>query len=108
MEKFTESANAATNMKLIYDKLVAGEKLTVASVQRTVGTTELRHYIAKIKKNYNVEINSEWVHDSERQWKIYSLKQAAWGTKEYLHRCKMIITWLPLKEYEKYAFTLFR
>lgn len=76
MEALIETPRCAKNMEMIKAQLEAGKVITVLSVQRTVHTSELRHYVSKIKEF--MEIESEWCSDAKgRRFKKYWKKKAA-------------------------------
>ena len=74
MEK---SINHSANLALIRDQLLNGRRISVKSVWKSIGTTELRHYIAILRKTLNIA--SEWVTDGGVRYKVYyiSKEQAA-------------------------------
>lgn len=53
----------------------AGEKLTVMDVLKKVGTIELRHFVAALRKE-GMDIQSKWtVAPTGKRFKIYHLNQ---------------------------------
>ena len=68
------SANFETNTNRIKDQLLAGRRITVQSILKTVGTQELRHYIPIIRKRFNLVIDSVWVEKKGKRFKEYFLK----------------------------------
>ena len=64
-----------TNLALILEQLQAGKEISTTSVLRTVGTTELRHYIAKIRKTITVLDRKVRNHGENGFHKVYFLKR---------------------------------
>ena len=70
MEK---TLNAETNENRIKQMLVDGCKLTSINVLKIVGTTEIRHYIARLRKT--MKISDKWVSNDKKRWKVYWLEK---------------------------------
>lgn len=67
--------NKIKNMEAIKDLLNAGLKISVISVLESVGTIELRHYIAILRKE--MRIADKWVKSPDgKRYKEYWIKKA--------------------------------
>jgi hypothetical protein len=74
MEALIETPRCAKNLEKIKAQLESGKVITVLSIQRSVHTSELRHYISKIKER--MEIVSQWCTDNAgRRFKKYWKKK---------------------------------
>jgi hypothetical protein len=63
--------NETKNIKAIEEQLKAGRRLTVISVLHSVGTLELRYYIAKLRKT--MPIADQWQSKNGKRFKEYYL-----------------------------------
>lgn len=71
-----DQGNKIKNLEAIKDLLESGKKLSVVSVLNMVGTIELRHYIAILRKQ--MSIADKWVKSPEgKRYKEYWLQKAA-------------------------------
>lgn len=71
-----QQANHDTNLTLIRAQLLAGKRISVMSVLKSVGTLELRHYISELKRNSDLVIAGEWTCRNNKRFKEYYLKVA--------------------------------
>lgn len=66
------STHHEKNQQLIEAQLLAGKRISVASVFKSIRTLELRHYIAKLRKIYSIP--DEWVKSNDgKRYKEYYL-----------------------------------
>lgn len=61
----TKNDNLTKIRKMLDDGIV----LTHFNVLDLIGTTEIRHYIAKIRKE--IKVRDKWVSRNGKRWKIY-------------------------------------
>lgn len=61
------------NIKAIKEQLEAGRRLTVLSVLHSIGTLELRYYIARLRKT--MQIADEWKSKNGKRFKEYYLNK---------------------------------
>jgi hypothetical protein len=61
--------NAFKNEKAILDQLIAGRRITTMSVLSSVGTSELRTYLARIRKT--VKVSDKWISKNGKRFKEY-------------------------------------
>jgi predicted DNA-binding ArsR family transcriptional regulator len=74
MEALIETPRCAKNLEKIKAQLEAGKIITVQSVRASIGTQELRHYIAILKKT--MEIDCTWFESTNgRRFKKYWKKK---------------------------------
>lgn len=66
MEK---STNHDSIKNMILNQLLAGRRITCVSVLKSLHTTELRHFIAIIRKTVNV--SSVWIQKGKVRFKEY-------------------------------------
>lgn len=65
--------NSYSNQKAILDQLLAGRRISTLTVLKSIGTSELRHYLAIIRKTVNV--SDEWVERNGKRFKEYFIKK---------------------------------
>ena len=63
------------NLKAIREQLVHGWRITVQSVLKSIGTQEARHYIAKLRRDPELNIADEWVTRNGKRFKEYFLRK---------------------------------
>lgn len=63
------------NTKMIIEQLLAGRRITVQSVRKSVGTQELRHYIPIIRTDFGLIIDTEWKQKNGYRYKEYFLRK---------------------------------
>lgn len=71
--------NAFKNEKAILEQLIAGRRITTMSVLSSVGTSELRTYLSRIRKT--VKISSTWVKRNGKHFKEYYIEDVT-GRKQ--------------------------
>jgi len=71
--QLNDHPNKSQNLKEIKALFEAGKTLTVVSVLRDVGTIELRHYVAVLRKD--MEIKDKWVKRNGKRFKEYWLRK---------------------------------
>ena len=57
------------NLTRIKSLLESGAIINSMIVLRLIGTTEIRHYIAKIRKE--IKVLDRWVTKDNKRWKVY-------------------------------------
>ncbi|WP_256013172.1 hypothetical protein [Desertivirga xinjiangensis] len=65
--------NGEANLKAIRELFESGSILTVLDVLRSVGTIELRHYVAILRKD--LDISDRWVKRNGKRFKEYWLER---------------------------------
>jgi hypothetical protein len=68
------TTNHEKNEALIKQQLLAGKRITVLSVLKSVGTIEARHYLSIIRRE--LPVSSEWVTKNGKRFKEYFIKAA--------------------------------
>jgi hypothetical protein len=64
-----------SNVHQIKEQLLAGRRITVRSILKSVGTPELRHYIPIIRRRFDIDIATEWVTRNGKRFKEYFLRK---------------------------------
>jgi hypothetical protein len=54
---------------------MAGRRITVQSVLKSVGTQELRHYISIIRREQDFKITTTWVSKKGKRFKEYFIEK---------------------------------
>jgi SWI/SNF-related matrix-associated actin-dependent regulator 1 of chromatin subfamily A len=67
--------NHETNIQQIKRQLLAGRRITVQSILRSVGTQELRHYIPIIRRRFDLQVETIWIEKKGKRFKEYFIKQ---------------------------------
>lgn len=65
--------NSIKNEKAILDQLIAGQRITTSSVLFSIQTSELRTYIARIRKT--VKVSDKWVTKNGKHFKEYFISK---------------------------------
>lgn len=65
--------SAFNNEKAILQQLIAGRRITSISVLKSIGTTETRVYIARIRKT--VKVSDKWVTKNGKHFKEYYIEK---------------------------------
>ena len=60
-----------SNLIQIRKQLESGQRITVQSVLSSIGTQELRTYIPKLRRKFNMTIIGEWVERNGKHFKEY-------------------------------------
>lgn len=68
-----ENQRSDTLQKLILAQLMAGQRITTQTVLKSLGTTEARLFVSRIRKTVNVE--SVWINNGEHRYKEYFINQ---------------------------------
>lgn len=71
METTSESKTNLSKIKVLFEK---GEKLTVITAYKKVGTFELKHYVCKLRSE-GMRITDEWRENNRKRWKVYWLSK---------------------------------
>lgn len=65
--------NSISNEKAILEQLLRGDRISNITVLNTVSTTEIRTYIARIRKT--LKVSDEWVTKNGKRFKEYFIKR---------------------------------
>jgi hypothetical protein len=66
-------AHNDAHLKAIKEELLAGKRITVQSVLKTIGTQELRTYIPRLRREFGLLIETKWISSNGKRFKEYFL-----------------------------------
>jgi hypothetical protein len=69
-------AHNAAHMKSIKEQLLAGKRITVQSVLKSIGTQELRTYIPRFRREFGMIIDTNWLYRDGKKFKEYFIKES--------------------------------